>query len=97
METFNIFPRQGGLLLLTRERSFCLASTGGPQGSQPLPTGNSHYGGKGMGVESIRYGLDHSSCACQLWDFGYFTSLSLHFLIWKQDGNALQGCCEDRR
>ena len=34
------------MLLLTRERSFSLASTGGPQGSQPLPTGNGHYGEK---------------------------------------------------
>ena len=43
---------------------------------------------KALGVESPRYGLDHSSCAPQLLDFGGSTCLSLNFLIWKQDGNV---------
>lgn len=70
METllFHICPGLGSLLFLAEDRPFRVASTRGPRGSQTLSTGNSHYGGKGMCVESVR--LDCSTWACQLCDFG---------------------------
>lgn len=49
--SLTVCPRHGGLLYL-KGKIILLASTGGPQGSQPLPTGNGHYGEKGIGVAS---------------------------------------------